>query len=334
VNGNWLYVAMLAALLGVPGPKASCAATETVPPKTSIIEEGDVKLRVSVDKSAARVAEPIRLMLELEAPQGSRVELPKLGERVGGFEVLKSERLNDLPSERGATTRRWIVTAVLETLKTGDFAIPSLPVQYATDPHATSLKSLATNPLQIRIIGVLEDRADPRKFRDIAGTVDVAVPTQDSHALLWVLAAGGGALVAALFAAAIWKRRGGPRPYEWALVEIANLEAISVHSSQQGEAVLSELFRVIRGYFEAEFDETTSSSTSREFLRKATKQAGLNEQCRKRLAWMASLADEVKFARLNVDDQQVREAVKHAKAFLKECDTHQRAMSGRLQDVS
>src|SRR4051795_801379 len=143
------------------------AAGEKVTPSISVVQDGRVKLRVSLDKSTARVAEPIRLVLEVEAPRGSRVELPALSKGIGDFEIRKSERINDLPSEDSAAVRRWILSAVLETLKTGDLKIPAIEVQYATDPHATTLKSLASKPLEIHVASVLEDRADPRKFRDI-----------------------------------------------------------------------------------------------------------------------------------------------------------------------
>jgi hypothetical protein len=254
------------------------------------------------------------------------VELPKLAGRVGEFEVRKSERVTDLPIDGDAATRRWLVSAVLETLKTGDLAIPPIQLQYALDPKATSLESVATNPLQVHVVSVLEERADPRKFRDVAGTIDLPMPARHSYSwLLWAGAGGGALFVAALITMFVLKRRAGLPPYEWALNEIGELERVPIQSATDAEAVFNEIVRVIREFFELEFDVPVASSTSREFLRAATKQVGLNEACRKKLGWLASVADEMKFARLSIGETKVREAFTLAKAFLAECEAHRRA---------
>jgi hypothetical protein len=316
---------MVCASMGAILPNAVRAGSDSAS-SAVVSQDGKVKLRVSADKSTVRVAEPIRFQVEVEAPRGSRVELPKLAGRVGGFEVRTSERIRDVPTDGFAATRRWLVSAVLETLKTGDVEIPAIQVQYALDAKATSLESLTSKPLHVRVVSVLEDRADPRKFRDVAGTIDLPIPTRRSYSWLWWTGAGGGALiVAGLITMFVLKRRAGLHPYEWALHEIGELERVPIQSAADSDAVFNELVRVIREFFELEFDVPVASSTSREFLRAATKQVGLNEACRKKLAWLASIADEMKFARLSVGEKHVREAFTQAKAFLAECDAHRRA---------
>src|SRR3954465_13583312 len=99
------------------------AAGEKVTPSISVAQDGPVNLRVSLDKSTTRVAEPIRLVLEVEAPRESRVELPPLGKGIGDFEIRKSERINARELQDNSTMRCWILNAVLETLKTGDLNI-------------------------------------------------------------------------------------------------------------------------------------------------------------------------------------------------------------------
>ena len=70
---------------------------------------------------------------------------------------------------------------------------------------------------------------------------------------------------------------------------------------------------------------STLSRTTREFLAQAAKVVGLDMSAHERLASLASLADEIKFARLGVGEQQIRQALEQAKAFVDECDAHRRA---------
>ena len=74
------------------------------------------------------------------------------------------------------TVRRWMLKARLETIKTGDCTIPPLDVRYSLDDKSTTLKSLSSKPLPVRITSVLESQTDLRKFNDIKDAVDVAVP--------------------------------------------------------------------------------------------------------------------------------------------------------------
>src|SRR5947207_2427778 len=121
---------MVGAVLGALLADASRARADAPSSAVAVSRDGKVKLHVSADKTTVRVAERIRLQVEVDAPRGSRVELPKLSGRLGEFEVSKSARINDLPTKGGSATRRWVVSAVVETLKTGDLAIPPIQVQY------------------------------------------------------------------------------------------------------------------------------------------------------------------------------------------------------------
>ncbi len=285
-----------------------------------------VKLSVSVDKNVAQVAEPIWLLLEVDAPRGTRVELPQLTEHLGEFEVRGSERTKDVPAADGAESRRWVLSAQLETIKTGEVTIPPLDVHYATDAKATTFKSLRSQPIQIRITSVLENRADPTKFRDIKDSVDVAIPEFDSYAWLgWTAAGVGAATAVALLALVVVRRKRGPSPAEWALAAIADVEQCKITSSTDAEAAYNEVVDVLREFFELEFNVPTLSRTTREFLVQAAKVVGLEKTARERLASLASIADEIKFARLGVGEQQVRQALEQAKAFIAECEAHCRA---------
>ena len=173
---------------------------------------------------------------------------------------------------------------------------------------------------------MLENRPDPTKFRDINGTVDVAVPETHSYRLARLdsrrirrgRGAGPGDVV-------VVSAR-GPSAADWALAAIADLERLPITNSAEAEAAYNEVVDVVREFFELEFNVPTMSRTTREFLAQAAKIVGLGQTARERLGSLASIADEIKFARLGVGESQVRQAIEQAKAFVGECEAHRRAV--------
>lgn len=326
VRSRYLYMGMLLAAL--PG---MAAAAESVAPLESTVANGPVKVTARVDRGTAQVAEPIRLTLEVVAPKGTRVELPQLGDQLGDFAASNAERTKDIPTDESGSTRQWTLSTELDTIKTGDVAIPSLDVHYTTvskaiDANSSTFTTLSTKPITVQIKSVLENRADPTKFRDIKETVDVAVPETHSYAWLgWTAAGVGGAIAIALATLAIVKRQRGPSPAAWALAAIADLRTLAIGTSAEAEAAYNEVVDVIREYFELEFNIPVLAKTTREFLTETTKFAKLEQTSRDRLASLASIADEIKFARLGVGEPQVRQALDQAEAFIHECEASRRA---------
>jgi hypothetical protein len=296
--------------------------------KQAVITEGSVKLTVRVDRNVARVVEPIQFTLEVEAPRGTRVELPNLTKQLGDFDVRRSERLKDVPVAASADVRSWILKAKLETIKTGDLTIPPLDVRYSTDTKSETFNTLTSKPLAIQITSVLENGSDPRKFHDIKDVVDVAVPEQPSRAWIVWTAAGTGAVLAGLALVVVvakWRRR-GPSPAEWALAAIADLQKATIANAADAEAVFNEVVDIVREFFELEFGVQTLSRTTREFLADAMEQVELGNMPRKRLMWLAKLADEIKFARRGIGGEQVRQAFEQAGTFVEECEQHRQTL--------
>jgi hypothetical protein len=294
-------------------------------PQANSVADGPVKVSIRVDRESAQVAEPIRLTLDVEAPRGTRIELPQLADKLGAFDVQNSTQTKDLPAATG-DSRHWSASATLETINTGKLTIPSLDVHYATEANASAFKTLSTKPLDVQIKSVLENRADPTKFRDIKETVDIAVPELVHKWIVWTAAGVGAVVVLALATLAIVRRKRRPSPAEWALASIADLEQLPITNSVAAEAAYNELVDVLREFFELEFSVPTLSRTTREFLAQAAKIVGLDKTAHERLASLSSIADEIKFARLGVGESQVRQAIEQAKAFIDECEAHRRAL--------
>src|SRR6188472_3968306 len=95
-------------------PSLALAATEAAPLLRSETSDGPVKATARINAATARVAEPIQLILEVDAPRGTRIELPAKADRLGDFEVRRSERNLDIPSATQADKRSWILRLTLE----------------------------------------------------------------------------------------------------------------------------------------------------------------------------------------------------------------------------
>jgi BatD DUF11 like domain len=323
-RSSFLYI-LLAAIALLPQTRA-IAEEDSPHSQSSTVSDGPVKLSVKVDRAEARVADPVQLTLDVLAPKGTRIELPKLTQQLGDFDVRPREKYTDIPSGDNADVRRSTLKATLETIKTGEITIPPLDVQYVP-AGSTTYKTLSTKPIQVHITSVLENHADPTKFHDIKETVDVAVPELPSHQWIGWTAAGLGTMLAgALLVFVVKKRRRGPSPADWALGAITDLEQLPIENTDDAGAVVNEVVDIVREFFELQFNVPALSHTSWQFQAHATKQAGLSKSSQESLVWLVSLADEIKFARFGVAAEQSRQAIEHAKSLVEECEQRRRAL--------
>ena len=155
--------------------------------------------------TTVQVAEPFTFELTVTAPAGSRVDFPSIGASLGEFDVTDQLMRTDVPSENDVNQRTWTQQLTLESIVTGDLEIPSLEIQVRRDADIQTLK---TEAVPVRVASVLEDRADPTKFRDIQSVVDIATPEPVSRAWVWWTLGGcGGITAAALLFVAAAKRK-------------------------------------------------------------------------------------------------------------------------------
>src|SRR5690348_9183805 len=90
---SFVMLAMVAAT-----PTLAFAATDAAPSLQTETSDGPVKVTAHINTASARVAEPVQLVLQVDAPRGARIELPAKADRLGPFEVRRSERTMDIPS--------------------------------------------------------------------------------------------------------------------------------------------------------------------------------------------------------------------------------------------
>jgi hypothetical protein len=299
---------------------------EQAAPASPAALASDVKVTARIDKSTAAVAEPFQLSITVKAPRGTRIEWPSLGQKLGDLEIRHTVRTDDVPSRDTTGQREWILRLTLDSIKTGELTIPPVTVRYALPSTSTDLQSLQTQPQHVIINSVLEDRPDPTHFRDIKQTVDVAIPPASTSWLIWGGAAVGVIAASSLLVLGLKRRRAGLAPSAWALRSIAELEA-----DQADESAIPNTFdkvlEIVREYFELEFDIRALPSTTQEFLTDASTEIGLPQQTAERLKWLATVADEVKFARLTIGPQHLQQAFAQSRSIISESVEHQRALT-------
>ena len=84
MNGRVLIATIATLLASLPLP--SLAGADAAHALQSVVADGPIKVTARIDKGTARVAEPIQLVLEVEAPRGARIEMPAKVNRLGRSE--------------------------------------------------------------------------------------------------------------------------------------------------------------------------------------------------------------------------------------------------------
>ena len=187
-------------------------ACKTLPAATQPIPtENEVEVTAELSVKTIRIAEPIELRVQVDAPRGTRVSLRNAESTLGQFDVVDRRQFNSLPIDGQSNRRRWIFVLTLETLETGQLRIPALEVEYGLPaaPAASSskpIRAIQTEPISITVESVLEPNQDPRAFRDIKDIAESSSVGPRENRVMW-FAIGGASLIALGLCARWWWRR-------------------------------------------------------------------------------------------------------------------------------
>lgn len=268
--------------------------------QSHVVTSGPVELTVELDRVRARVAEPVELRLQVDAPQGTSITFPATRESLGSFSILRVSEVSDLPIEQSTTDRRTKMTIEMESLESGNWQIPELKVLYRlpdgyTDVVTQRDGTLTTEPMTVQILSVLSDDEQPNQFRDIK---DIAtLPTElnrGSSGRWWVVGAvcGVGGLIACL----VWlMRRPAEPPAKWALAEIEQIEAAYDQKRMEVGQAYTKLDWVLRQYLEAQLAIPATSLSGSELIRSLA-DSPYPDSAQQRLRRFVSESDELKFS--------------------------------------
>lgn len=278
------------------GPAAADSPTETP------------RLTAQASASTVQVAEPFELQLTVTAPAGSQVTFPAAGQSIGPFDIVDTQDTLDVPLGQAGTDRTWTRRLQLESLVSGPLQIPALEIRVVV-PDGAEPHVLRAAPIDVRVRSVLEDRADPRQFRDIESVVDVAIP--DSNAVVWPWWTAGGIAVVAAAAAGmlIVRRRRTLTPAQWALQRIGELQSAVGSGEIDSDAALRELSDVLHHYLHSAPQPSATAGTLVELIEEAERRGEIDSAAAQPILAAWSLADKAKYAGWQLSTEQLQTVI-------------------------
>ena len=274
---------------------------------TSRLDVATITAAASV--SSVQVAEPFTFELNVIAPLGSKVEFPPLEDRLAEFDVINHQDIFDIPFE-SSNQRKWTRRVTLECIVTGNLKIPPIGISVSTEKDSTTLTS---NSIPIRVVSVLEDRADPTKFRNIQSVVNVPALDPKSTSWFWwtlgSLAAFGLVRATAIAIVAISRRKKWKTPGQWATNELDRLERSSLVHDGNSELVSRELSTILRDYLELQFDISVPGQTPQQLLETVAEIETLESETVQGFEQIFATADQAKFAGLQFNEVEMKSSI-------------------------
>lgn len=302
------------------GWNSSCLAIVTPSNPTTKLHPDQAELKATLSKDSVQVAETFTLQLKIIADEGTQVFFPNLVERLGEFDIIGHRDLFDIPSASSDQRRTWTRILTLECIATGIQSIPSIEVSVVHDEDAQTLRF---DSIPIEIISVLEDRAVPTDYRDIKPLIDVepskVQPASSSSWIWWALGGTAGTFLFASLLIAVVRRRRSIHPATWARNEFEKLRASITISEVSHQVLVTELVAILRDYLGMHWDESAPVQTTNELVKSAEKN-GLTHESIKLLSELLELANQSKFAGLNLTDEELTTAIDQATLIVNQVD--------------
>ncbi|MBN1555564.1 MAG: hypothetical protein JXA11_12535 [Phycisphaerae bacterium] len=278
--------------------------------------KGPVSLTVRAEDDELRVAEKLKLTVDVQAEKEVRVTLPEIGTTIGGFRVVRCTDAPDVPKDDG---RLWRRTLELQSRTSGKRTIPPQAVVFEDrrDPAKPVHGEVKTEPIEINVVSVLEGRADPRKFRDIKGAVELQ--PEPSYTWVYVAAGGAGAAVMLAGAAVILVRRKRNRALtaeSWALRQLDKLAKSKLTQPGRARQFYYRLSDIVREYLERRFALRASRETTEEFLADVQIRPFLSEDHKGFLRSFLAAADLAKYACYQPGEEEILSALDTARTFV------------------
>ncbi|MCS6913698.1 MAG: hypothetical protein RMK29_17245 [Myxococcales bacterium] len=301
--------------------------TATGPPIDKTTRSGPVVARVSLVPASARIGDPLRLDLVVEAEAGVVVEMPPFGEALGRFLITSfTPRQEQLPD--GKT--RHVQSYLLEAPMSGRQRIPPLRIGFSDRRSGSSGSpdgsggdhELLTEEIAVEIASALPEGEVAAELRGLRE----ALPETPGVRVRWYHVTGGTLVVLLLGG---WRlrqylrqraaRRARAAAHEIALERLLRLERRGFPGAAEADAWYVELSDAVRRYIEDRYGVRAPELTTEEFLREAQHLPGMAASHREQLAVFLGTCDRVKFAAYHPAPEESRVALEQARTFV--CET-------------
>ena len=324
----------LLAALGARGGQAQEAAPGTAPLRQEVTL-GPVRLTLEADRATMPIDGELRLSLLVEAPAGTVVTLPEVGDKLGAFVVASqtAQALDRTPSGLG----QWRHDYVLEAEDVGALAVPPLKVAFRA-ADAGQPRELTTEPVAITVTSVLPADVDFTEYKDIAPPVEL--PPAGLAWLVWPLALL--TLGLAGLALLLWRRRrraaaAAPEAGPAHLLALAELERLGrrLPADRSGaEDFYVRLADILRRYVALRFGLDAPTRTTEELLAAAESTGGPIAARRHQVAQVLGQCDLVKFARRQPTPAAAPANLSQARDFVEETGDQRPSRGPRRRETT
>jgi hypothetical protein len=285
-------------------PRNSCGLTAVDEPGKEIPPEVDI--RIEAMPKIAYVGDPIRIELDVSAPEPYQVEIPRPGPQIGDFAVLDffpGPTVPDAgePWETAEDTslnhhRARILTAVY---KTGKFVFPAVRIKLKTAEGKEV--SLASDPINIEIQSILPDKN--AKLKNLKKQAEMSEPV---HWILWLIAVTA-CFILGFFLWRYWKKRRNVPPssspeqlrnaLDLAEADLRDLLAHGLPDRGKAKQFYILLSEIIKRILEAAYEIPTAERTTLEIMDLLRLKPNTEPETVQRIESFLLRCDAVKFAK-------------------------------------
>ena len=278
----------------------------------------DISVETQVDQREITIGDVIRYSIVLSHAPGVEIILPPLAANLGQFEI-RDYQVHEPYQQDDQVIEK--TDYLISTFETGEFEIPPLQIGYRLAGDST-VYQLNTKAIDIRVKSLNPDEAG-----DIR---DIKAPLEPGRSYRRFILAGALALLVLLAGGILYyfikRRRAGqsllpafrkpPRPiHEVTLEALEDLRQRDYLSRGEIKLYYSELSDIVRHYIAGRYFINAMEMTTRELVADMERE-DLPQETTSRIDHLLSLSDLVKFAKLTPPDDQSREALELAIAFV------------------
>lgn len=261
-----------------------------------------LKVTASLDTTAIMIGDQIGLNLALEAPAGSQIIWPELGDTlVPHVEIIKRGKTDSTLENNALILKRRLV---ITSFDSGYFNITPMKFQVRL-PGSSKVDTVFTQDLFLQVYTPLVDTS--KVFKVIKGPV--AEPYTFGEILPWILL---GLLVVAGIVLLIWylrrrkknqplfARKPKPKlpPYVEAIQRLEEVRLSRMWQAGKLKAYHSAITDIMRVYVARRFRFDAREMTSGEIIQNLKNESAVNKEALSKVQSAFELADLVKFAKL------------------------------------
>jgi hypothetical protein len=319
-----------------PAPVDSTLSADTELFKT--YSQGSVTLNQKINKKEITVADQLKMVLEISAPENMEIEFPTYSASLGDF-TLEDVKIH--PARMTGTGNNvrviHVATYLLEPYLPGTYNIPVMTVTITDININTESTRLITEEIQIAVKSLLDQTGGNVEIKDIKGPLSLPVNTSlrillAAIALLLIILGVAGFLYWQKISSSRKPLEVQLRPEEIALQELKKLLAENLLSRGEIKLFHLRISDILRHYIENRFGFKAPERTTEEFLTelsmaKSQKNA-FSGSHKKLLTDFLIHCDLVKFAKHEPTIAESEKTVSICRQFIKETKENIEDLSG------